>query len=873
MDVDGPMSWPRWWKVVILLNVSFYSFMGNFYAAGVTPLFQYIVVDLNCTVEEASWLASYTVLTLGLSNLATDFITYHIGIRQAILSTMALFTGAIIWSAAAQSYGSLMASRLVGGLAGGIIEALGPLIVTQIFPVEELGRALVVYMAFLAAGSTIGPVITGFIASGTGSWRWCFGIMAIATGVNLISTVLMLPETSSMRPPQDTTHAETIDDDKVTQKTIEHAESSDISTAHRQREIWLCRSFFWRYHSPRPNQTWYKLFLEPFKMLLVPPVLLCVLMYGWTVGCSTVSSIVFSAAYAAPPHLWDAQQIGLISLAALVALIIGSPIGGNLADYLTMRASRRNGVHTPEGRLVLVGLSFLVAPTGLILIGLAISKNLSWVAIALGLGMLAFAVSTASSILLNYCVDCFAEHSGQIGVLVNVMKNVLGTILSFFAVDWYLERGTFKIPPASQKFQDWPQFSGFMKPCRFEGDIQNLEVIGTIPKEIHGTFYRVMPDPALPPYIDNDPWFNGDGSVSAFYINDGVCDYKQRYVQTEKFQKERSARKALMGKYRNKYTDAIEFQIRTTSNTNVVYHNGKLLACKEDGLPYAMDPLTLETIGYWDFEGQVQSMTFTAHPKFDPTTKEMVCFGYEARGDGTPDICYYVADAKGKITETVWLWFRSPNAFPGHLSNAYENEQGSIIVDLPMCDKNAFFWWPDKHGRAPKPEEITTHMKRFIIDPKSNDMELPVPELLLAKQGEFPRIDDRVAMRDYSHVFLNVFDPTLPMNIPAIAPVMGGGGPLFNAIGHFNVKTREYSHFFPGPTSLVQEPIFFPRSSQAPEGDGYVMVLVNQYETMASDLAIIDTVDMSNPVAIVKLPVRLRPGLHGNWVDASDMDK
>ena len=54
-------------------------------------------------------------------------------------------------------------------------------------------------------------------------------------------------------------------------------------------------------------------------------------------------------------------------------------------------------------------------------------------------------------------------------------------------------------------FPDRPQFSGFMKPCRFEGEVRNLEVRGTIPQEIDGTFYRVMPDPQLPPFIDNDP--------------------------------------------------------------------------------------------------------------------------------------------------------------------------------------------------------------------------------------------------------------------------------------------------------------------------------------------------------------------------------
>jgi carotenoid cleavage dioxygenase-like enzyme len=109
------------------------------------------------------------------------------------------------------------------------------------------------------------------------------------------------------------------------------------------------------------------------------------------------------------------------------------------------------------------------------------------------------------------------------------------------------------------------------------------------------------------------------------------------------------------GKYRNKYTDAVEFKVRSTANTNVIYFNGKLLACKEDSPPYAMDPVTLETIGLWDFDGQLPSLTFTAHPKQDPATNELLCFGYEARGDGTPDVCYYSINPDGKFTEIVWL--------------------------------------------------------------------------------------------------------------------------------------------------------------------------------------------------------------------------
>lgn len=110
-----------------------------------------------------------------------------------------------------------------------------------------------------------------------------------------------------------------------------------------------------------------------------------------------------------------------------------------------------------------------------------------------------------------------------------------------------------------------------------------------------------------------------------------------------------------VGKYRNKFTDAVEFVSRTTANTNIVHFNGKLLALKEDSPPYVLDPHTLETSGLYDFDGQLPSLTFTAHPKFDPRTGEMLCFGYEAKGDGTPDICYYRIGSDGNFLETVWL--------------------------------------------------------------------------------------------------------------------------------------------------------------------------------------------------------------------------
>ena len=57
--------------------------------------------------------------------------------------------------------------------------------------------------------------------------------------------------------------------------------------------------------------------------------------------------------------------------------------------------------------------------------------------------------------------------------------------------------------------------------------------------------------------------------------------------------------------------------LKDTANTDILYHNGRLLAlwylC---GAPYRLDPLTLDTLGVEDFGGKLAT-TVSAHPKVD----------------------------------------------------------------------------------------------------------------------------------------------------------------------------------------------------------------------------------------------------------------
>jgi carotenoid cleavage dioxygenase len=360
-----------------------------------------------------------------------------------------------------------------------------------------------------------------------------------------------------------------------------------------------------------------------------------------------------------------------------------------------------------------------------------------------------------------------------------------------------------------------------------------------------------------------------------------------------------------------------------------------------------MDPDTLETFGLWDFDGQVKTPTFTAHPKFDPDTGEMVCFGYEAGGDGNDgscDVVVYTIDKDGKKTEEAWYkapycgmihdcaitknwiilpmtplecnldrlkeggnhwewnpklpqyygvaprhgggeikWFSAANGFQGHIINAHETNDGKIMLDINVADGNTFYFFRISFlyeltiaapGEEPQPKRLRSAYTRWIFDPcdPTETVYKPFEEHPII--GEFSRVDDRFVGKPYNHFFACVIDPTKPFDAEKAGPLSGGiSDALFNCYGHFNWRTNSREIWWAGPTSTVQEPVFIPRTGDAAEGDGFLMGLVNRLDEMRNDLVILDTALGLSPVAIIRLPMKLRVGLHGNFVPADEIEE
>ena len=52
----------------------------------------------------------------------------------------------------------------------------------------------------------------------------------------------------------------------------------------------------------------------------------------------------------------------------------------------------------------------------------------------------------------------------------------------------------------------------------------------------------------------DDIFIDGEGMVVMFRFENGHVDYKSRYVRTERFKLQEKHRRALFGRYRNRYT-------------------------------------------------------------------------------------------------------------------------------------------------------------------------------------------------------------------------------------------------------------------------------------------------------------------------------
>lgn len=313
-----------------------------------------------------------------------------------------------------------------------------------------------------------------------------------------------------------------------------------------------------------------------------------------------------------------------------------------------------------------------------------------------------------------------------------------------------------------------------------------------------------------------------------------------------------------------------------------------------------------------NFAGALEG-PFTAHPKIDPVTGELVFFGYSANGRLTPGMSYGTLGPDGKVTRFerfdapyssmvhdfavtdrhvlfpvmplsgsleraqagqmpyAWepelgghvglirrdrgvaslRWFRAETCYVFHVLNAWD-DGNRIIADVMQYDEPPLF--PRADGRPSNPEATRARLKRWTLDLDGETDAFKCTQLD-DMNAEFPRLDERRAGS------ANRFGTFAGQSHPDAG---------LDTIVWLDLVSGRRDRLTLPAGNAVSEPVFVPRGPLAAEGDGWLLAVAWRAAERRSDLIVLDTDGIDRgPVATVKLEHRVPFGFHGNWVGSA----
>lgn len=457
---------------------------------------------------------------------------------------------------------------------------------------------------------------------------------------------------------------------------------------------------------------------------------------------------------------------------------------------------------------------------------------------------------------------------------------------------------------------DNPFLRGQYTPVFDQRDDDRLVVHGRLPEGLAGVFMRNGPNQQFPP-LGRYHVFDGDGMIHAVELDgDGGARYRNRWVESKGLLAERDAGKSLFGGlsgFQMPEPDVLAKvgMMKNTANTHIVRHAGKILALMEAAPPTEIRS-DLTTVGEYTFDGSLHG-PMTAHPRFDPTTGEMLFFGYLPF---PPFLRFHIANADGVLTTSVDIelprgvmmhdfvitdrhvvffdlpaifdvesmfaggpiirWDPSAGARIGvldrqnltagcswtevdpfyafHFANAWEDGDSISVVGCRAPEM------PTSFGDEPAPE-VRPSLTHWRIPLDGGDV---LTTQLDDRAADFPRInDDRSGLRS-RFGYLAASDGWSP------------DGVEFSKVIAYDLESKTSVEHRYGDGFACGEPVFAADPNGTAENDGWILNFVTELASERTSLVVVDARDLGGePVAVVDIPRRVPFGFHGNWMPAS----
>lgn len=153
---------------------------------------QFIQKDFGVDDHTIEWIVSSMMFGAAVGAVAAGWLSATLGRKRSLILGAVLFVLGSLLSGAAWSPGTLVAARLVLGLAIGVATFTAPLYLAEVAPERIRGAMISTYQLMITIGILV-AFLSDTALSYTGAWRWMLGVIAIP-GVLFLLGVLLLPD-------------------------------------------------------------------------------------------------------------------------------------------------------------------------------------------------------------------------------------------------------------------------------------------------------------------------------------------------------------------------------------------------------------------------------------------------------------------------------------------------------------------------------------------------------------------------------------------------------------------------------------------------------------------------------------------------------
>lgn len=430
-------------------------------------------------------------------------------------------------------------------------------------------------------------------------------------------------------------------------------------------------------------------------------------------------------------------------------------------------------------------------------------------------------------------------------------------------------------------------------------------VHGRAPEGLAGTLYRNGPAKFRRPGRSAEHWFDGDGLVRRFRLEDGRAELAARFVDTPKRRQETRLDAMVMpgfGTMPDPRAEIGSADDASAANTSVIPVGDGVWALWEGGSPMAMDADSLETRGFVTLRPDLKGMPFLAHPRIEPDGRiwNLGIGGSQAvvwrlSPDGTLEEATviplprasYIHDFTATARHLVIVlqpWVRTRNVMPFAAGFDWTPEAGTQVMVVDKADLSVrriyelpafgFFHlgdaWEDGGDirfdvAAHRDMDFAARGAQRVVNGVPLDGEPARMALVRLGAngradlqrtdvvGEFPRSDPRRAG----------LQRRLTIHTAGETP----GRPFASGIGVTDWSSGRTRTFDFGAGHVVDEMVFAPRPGGTAEDDGWLIGPSLNLDARVTELHVLDAARIEDgPVATWRAEAALPAAFHGIWV-------